>query len=244
MIEEILMLKKVFSMVFLLSIVFSFGGFAFAQDTSERTLTVNGSGEVMVKPDVAFINVAVITKARTAEAALKNNANRTSEVLKKIKSMIGKEDKATTSGFNLAPVYEYNQSTKKSDLTGYSVTNELKVKTMDLAGIGTLIDSVTNVGANRINGPIFDIKDKDKYKKEALRLAVKDARETANVVAEAAGVTLVQVIQVNPSYIQPMPVYGRGQFEAMKVASDQAPTPIESGEIPVRANVNMSFQIQ
>ena len=50
-------------------------------------------------------------------------------------------------------MYYYNQATKKSELTGYSVSNDLIVKTVDLDNLGNLIDSTTGVGANRINGP-------------------------------------------------------------------------------------------
>lgn len=217
---------------------------SFAQDKNTRTLNVNGRGEVKAKPDVAYINIAVVSQAKSAKTALIENADKTSNVLKKIKSIIGKEDTVKTSGFNLAPVYQYNKTTKKSELTGYSVTNELTVKTVDLDNLGNLIDATTNVGANRINGPRFDISNKDKYRKEALRLAVNDAKDTATVTADAAGVELVQIMQINPNYSYPVPVYRRGLYESMKVASDQSSTPIESGDITVSASVNLTYQIQ
>ena len=87
---------------------------SYAQENNTRTLNVNGRGEVKAKPDVAYINIAVISRATTAQAALQDNANRTTNVLNKVKSLIGKQDTVETSGFNLSPVYEYNKTTKKS----------------------------------------------------------------------------------------------------------------------------------
>lgn len=216
---------------------------SYAQDNNPRSLNVNGRGEVKAKPDVAYINISVISKAKTAQAALQDNANKTTNVLNKIKSLIGKQDTVKTSGFNLSPVYDYNQTTKKSELTGYSVSNDLIVKTVDLENLGNLIDATTGVGANRINGPRFDILDKSKLRKEALRLAVKDAKDTATVTAEAAGVSIVQVMQLNPNYNNPQPLYARS-YDSVRAASAESSTPIESGNITVSASVNITYQIR
>jgi len=237
------MFKYRFMIFLLFALVIGYQSVSYAQDNNARTLNVNGRGEVKARPDVAYINISVISKAKTAQAALQDNANKTTNVLNKIKSLIGKEDTVKTSGFNLAPVYDYNQATKKSELTGYSVSNHLIVKTVDLDNLGNLIDATTGVGANRINGPRFDILDKDKYRKDALRLAVKDAKDTATVTAEAAGVSIVRIMQLNPNYNNPQPIYARS-YERMNVASDQSSTPIESGDITVSASVNITYQIQ
>jgi len=229
--------------ILLFALILSSQTVTFAQDNNARSLNVNGRGEVKAKPDVAYINISVISQAKTAQAALQDNATRTTNVLNKIKSLLGKDDTVKTSGFNLSPVYDYNQATKKSELTGYSVSNDLVVKTLDLDNLGNLIDATTSVGANRITGPRFDILNKDKYRKDALRLAVKDARDTANVTAEAAGVNIVRVMQLNPNYNNPQPIYARS-YENMKAAYDQSSTPIESGDITVSASVNITYQIQ
>ena len=227
----------------LFALLLSSQSFTYAQDNSPRALNVNGRGEIKAKPDVAYINISVISNAKTAQAALEDNAARTTNVLKKIKSLIGKQDKVETSGFNLSPVYDYNQATKKSELTGYRVSNDLVVKTVDLDNLGSLIDATTRVGANRINGPRFDILNKSKLRKEALRLAVKDAKDTATVTAEAAGVSIVRVIQLNPNYNNPQPLYARS-YDSVRAASPETSTPIESGDISVSASVNITYEIQ
>ena len=215
---------------------------SYAQDNNTRTLNVNGRGEVKARPDVAYINISVISNAKTAEEALHENANRTTSVLNKIKSLIGKQDTVKTSGFNLSPVYDYNQTTKKSELTGYRVSNELIIQTQDLDNLCNIIDSTTKVGANRINGPRFDILNKKKFREDALKLAVQDAKNMATVTAEAAGVSIVQIIKLNPGYNNPQPLYARS-YDSMK-AAPQSSTPIESGDITIAANVNITYEIR
>ncbi len=227
----------------LFALLLSSQAVSFAQNNNARSLNVNGRGEVKAKPDVAYLNISVVSNAKTAQAALQDNADRTTNVLKKIKSIIGSKDTVETSGFNLSPVYDYNQATKKSDLTGYRVSNDLVVKTVDLDNLGNLIDATTSVGANRINGPRFDILDKSKYRKDALRLAVKDAKDTAAVTAEAAGVSIVRVMQLNPNYNNPQPLYARS-YDSVRAASAESSTPIESGDISISASVNITYEIQ
>ena len=235
------MSKSVFSLL-LITLLFISSAACAQQDNPQRTLNVNGSGEVKAKPDIAYINIAVVTKSAKAENAIKENAKRTTDVLNRIKEMIGKEDTVKTSGFNLSPVYEYDQVTRKSNLTGYSASNELIVETRDLDNLGNMIDATTTLGANRISGPRFDISNREEYKRQALKAAIEDAKSTAVVVADSAGVSLVHISNITPSYSYPVPVYARG--EAKMMASDQASTPIESGDLTVRANVNITYEIK
>ncbi|MGI9554185.1 MAG: SIMPL domain-containing protein [Thermodesulfobacteriota bacterium] len=236
------MTKNILYTLLFALIVLSLNSSACAQqNNNQRTLNVNGTGEVKAKPDVAYINISVVTRSDKAEAALKENAVKTTNVLNKIKSIIGKKDSVKTSNFNLSPVYEYDQTTRKSFLTGYTATNDLIVETRNLDNLGNLIDATTTLGANRISGPTFDISNREEYKRQALKAAIEDAKSTAKVVAESAGVDLVHITHISPSYSFPGPVYARGEA---KMLIDQASTPIESGDIKVSANVSITYEIK
>lgn len=216
-----------------------------AQDTNQerQTLNVNGNGEVFIRPDIANISFSVETTAKTASLAVKENADKTSKVITSLKSQIGKEDKLSTSNYNLSPVNEYNNQTKKSEFIGYRATNTITVKTYNLENIGSLIDSASEAGSNNIQGLSFDTTKRDEYRREAMVKAVSDAKATANTVAGAAGVKITTIYQISPSYNYPAPVYrdfsrGKASF------AEAAATPIEAGEISVKATVNMVFGIE
>lgn len=215
-----------------------------AQQADKRTLQVNGSGEIMVKPDTAFINISVESNAKTAAAASKENAEKMQNVTKEIKSIIGKDDKITTSGYTLSPVYEYNSSAKRSELTGYRAFNSLSVETKELDKLGNLIDSTIKAGATNINSLSFGASNNDEYRRKALVKAVDDARKTAEIVASAAGVKIVRINNISPSYSFPVPL--RRDFSVSgKLAMEAAPpTPIEAGNLTVSANVSIVYEIE
>ena len=239
------MTKNLFLTLLFALLVLSVNSSAYARQNTgqnQRTLNVNGTGEVKAKPDIAYINISIVTTSVKAQAAIKENAEKTTNVLSKIKSLIGKDDSVKTSSFNLSPVYEYDQTTRKSNLTGYSATNNLVVETKDLDNLGNLIDATTTLGTNRINGPRFDISQREEYKRQALKAAIKDAKKTAVVVAESAGVELVHITNISPSYSFQLPVYARR--EAKMMVTDQVSTPIELGDITVTADVNITYEIK
>lgn len=214
-----------------------------ADEYEKSVLTVEGRGEITVKPDLAYINVAVETNAATAGEAVKENSKRTNEVLSRIKAIAGPSDTVKTTSYNLQPVYEYDDKEKKSHITSYRVTSDVRLKTFRIEKLGEIIDSTTESGANKISGPVFDNSEKVKNKREALALAVKDARETARAVAEAAGVKIVKILRINPSYHYPVPVF-KQNFITSRIAESADMTSIESGDLTVEASVSVVYEIE
>ena len=236
--------SKVICITFLLALLFVINSNAQSVKYEQQTLSVNGSGEVYIDPDLANISFAVETNAKTASDAVKENAEKTNKVLEALKSQIGKDDILSTTGYNLSPVYEYSNQTKKSEFTGYRATNSVLVKTFNLKNVGNLIDSAAEAGSNSIQGLTFDSTKRNEHMKEALAKAVKDAKTTAETVANAAGVKITTIYQISPSYNYPIPVYRDFAESKMAAAPPPPPTPIEAGEILIKASVNMVFGIE
>ncbi len=240
------MSKKVMSAVlFSLILIFSISRSSFAQtpQVEKNTLEATGRGEVKIKPDVAYITFSVETSAKKASDAVKANADRMTKVINNLKSQISKQDKISTTGYQLYPVYEYNEKIRESELTGYRATNQVVVETKNLNGLGKLIDSATKVGANRVESLSFGTDRREEYRRQALDKAVQDAKETAETVAKAAGVKIARIHRISPSYDVPVPVF-RDFAGAEKMAVESAPTPIEPGELTVSATVSIVFEIE
>ena len=237
-------MKSVIAVMFLALI---FGAFSVsrAQDgrDEKRTLSVNGRGEASAEADVAYLRLSVETMAESASQAVKENAEKTNNVMGTIKARLGEDDKVSTAGYSLTPVYEYNNQTNKSEFKGYRASNQIMVEAHNLKEIGKIIDSTTEAGLNKIEGVSFDTTKRAEYRREALRAAVQDARATAETVAKAAGVSITKILQLSPSYDYPTPVY-RDYALSKTAVAESAPTPVEPGDITVSASVNIVFEIE
>jgi|YelNatPaOPRAMG01_1025707.scaffolds.fasta_scaffold10178_3 uncharacterized protein YggE len=215
---------------------------ALAQDKTKsdiRTITVNGSGEVKAKPDVAYVTLGVVTQGVKAQEASEANASLTQKVTQALKSLGIADKDIQTSQYSIYPRYD-NRPGKAQTIIGYDVNNTVRACIHDLTMVGRTIDASLAAGANNVQGVSFDIEKKDKYENEALADAVKNAKSKADVLASAAGVRIVgvQQIQEGTSY-RPVPIYA---MRTMAMGAE-ASTPIAPGEMTITANVTVVYLI-
>ncbi len=78
---------------------------------------------------------------------------------------------------------------------GFAASNVVTA-TADLDRVGALIDAAVEAGANQVNGPSLGVADQEKLYRQALKAAVADARESAQVLASAAGRSLGKVTAI------------------------------------------------
>jgi uncharacterized protein YggE len=206
------------------------------------SVTANGEAVITVEPDQAQIDIGVLTQARGAPDAAKENADKIARVMAEVKKLLGKGDEVKTSGYSLTPNYRYPQG-GKPEITGYTANNTLRIKTGNLPIVGKLIDAAMQSGANNINRLAFTLKDEQAAQLEALRQASQKAKAKADEMASALGLKIIRVLAVNEGDrgVRPitMPLARGAQMEAMAAA----PTPIEAGTIEVRSSVTLTAEI-
>ena len=207
--------------------------------TQPRTISVNGSGQVTLSPDLAYVYVGVHSQSENVSDALNENNTKAQTVSDALRELgIAPED-IQTSSFNIYPQQNYSP-TGEIQGTVYNVDNTVYVTVRDLQVLGQLLDVVVRSGANSINGITFDVVDKSAAVSEARRLAVESARSQAEEMAQVAGVALgdLQTMNVYASN-SPSPVY-----EAKGAMMDAAQVPLSAGQLVIRVEVNAVYYIQ
>ncbi len=214
-------------------------------DEVRPSISVSGRGHVMGAPDLAVISFAVETTAADAAAAMEENARKSQAVSDAIKGGLGGEDRMSTTGFSLDPVYDHRRERAPNEppaITGYIAQNQVNVETKDTKAVGKLIDLAAKAGANRISGLVFTLEARDEAMSHALTKATADATRQAGAIANALGVSLGKVIHASTGE-QAMitPRAFRGAAMAME---SHAPTPVEAGDVRVDATVQVTFAIE
>ncbi len=218
------------------------------QNVSYRnTIAVQATGEVYASPDLALTTASVITEAKNVEEALSENTEKMNTVISFLKEQ-GIEDKdLKTTGFNIYPRYEYYERTEgrpsgKRVLVGYEVNQSLQVKIRDLESIGTIIQGVTENGANNISGLSFTIENQDELKKQARGEAIEEAKAKAEELASQLGVRLAKITNFSESSVYPR------YYDLTKTVSEEmdvggtAPS-VEAGENKIEVTVNLTYEI-
>jgi hypothetical protein len=210
-------------------------GCAAAQTSTARdftpTITASGEGRREMAPDKATIVLGVETRARTPAAAASANADRMTAIR-------GALTRAGVAGTDIATArYSLHLEIGRTPAdTQYVATNLVTVTTRQLDQVGRLIDTGLGAGANNINSLQYDLTDRTSAQTGALGDAVTNARRQAEVMAEAAGGRLGELIELGTQPGEYRPFFAADV--AMRMQAGAAPTPVSPGAVTVSASVN------
>jgi len=219
---------------------------AIASENPVSVISLNGTGSVSVAPDMAILSFGVVEEAKTAREALDKNNRAMSAILEAMKQE-GIEDKdLQTSGFNIQPRYFYpkrkaNGEQPAPEITGYRVSNTLTIRVREIDKAGSILDLSVTLGMNSGGNVQFTNSDTSAVLKEARIKAVRDAMEKANTLAQAAGVSLGNILNITETVDRPRPI-AIAQARSLNVQED-ASVPIATGENTYRVTVQMSWTI-
>lgn len=209
-----------------------------------HTLSVTGTGQANLVPDIAYIYLGVHTEKPTASDAMAENNTQTQQMIDALTGFgIDKKDIRTTN-FSIWPTDKYDPQTGTP--TGekvYSVDNTVYVTVRDLKKLGDLLDTVVSAGANTVNSIQFDVADKDAALKSARADAVKDAEAQAQELASAAGVAIGEIQSIGFFDNQPVPLF-EGKGGGGGAVAQAASVPIQPGQLTITVTVNVTYAIK
>lgn len=217
-----------------------------------NTITVQGTGVVHAQPDSVQLNLGVETQAKTMEAARNDNARKMTMIIEKLKALGIPNLKIQTGSFSAYPVQEPDPKSPQSPykIVGYRVNNNIniKVEEADSTQLGTysskVLDTALAAGATNAGGPSFYVSQGTQSQQTALKLAVQQAKTNAESIAQAAGVRLSGIYNIE-AYAQPIPMSApMANMRGGVMMEAKQYTPIESGEYDITANVTIRFEFQ
>ena len=205
----------------------------------EHIISVDGTGTVKVKPDVADVTIGVSVQRDRAGDASIDAANEMAKVIAALQAAGIAADDIQTTTLSLDPVYDYDRS--PAPIIGYQATNLVNVTIRDLANAGPTIDAAVDAGATSIgNISASASRTRRCWSRQAREQAMASARAKADELAAAAGVTITGVISiVETSGPVPMPVYYAEAAGAMRDAA----TPIMTGNVDIEVSVAVVYSI-
>jgi uncharacterized protein len=208
-------------------------------NNSTFTMTIEGKGQITVKPDQAKLTIGVVTENPQVQIAQQENAIISKRVIEALKQIGIEENAIKTSIYSVQPRYDYVDG--RSILKGYEVEHQLEVTVKDLSKVGTVYDVAIKNGANRSGGVQFSVTNPDAYYREALKRAVHNAREKAEGLAQTIGATLTTIpIKIVELVHQQERVFPAFSTHVAAATTQEAP-PIQTGEFTIIARVKVVY---
>ncbi len=212
-----------------------------APQEGRRQIVTMGLGRVEVSPDQAILTVGATLQRPTATETWTETSRVATQVLARMAQLGVRKEQMRTSGVQLSPIYSSpRDGGDQARIVRYQGSYTLTLTLDDLGLVGRVIDTAVEAGVNNLVGISFGLRDPSKARKEALTLAVRDAREKAEVIAQAAGLQIREVERIIEGtvnvqgVIRQLPVPGMGAPVPM-------PTQVEPGMVTVIAQVSAVF---
>ncbi len=229
-------MKKLFAMLFAMIMLTT----ATASASADSEITVSGTGEVMVPADTAVVSLGVSAVDRevlTAQA----KANETIAAIRDALLSNGiTESDINTDYINIYAMYDYSDGTEH--LTSYKANSTLAIRVTNIDLVGEVIDAAFGAGANTLNGISFSASETGEAQQKAMRAAVQDAKEKAEVLADAAGLHIrgIEDIVEQGTYSS-----DRGAMNSLKAAAtvdSAAGTVVQAAKLSVTSNITVTFK--
>lgn len=224
---------------------------AYAQENPssprEATISVSGTATVEAAPDIAAISAGAVTEAENARDALEANSAIMASAFATLAALGVEERDMQTSQLSVTPRYTYfepqNGKRRPPRIDGYTVSNQLTVRIRDLDIIGDALDALIDAGVNQMGGLSFSVDEPEELFQQARQRAVQNALARAQIMTEAAGVSLGRVISIETARQQMQSI--QPQMARMTVADAAAESvPIASGEQTLSATVHVIWAIE
>jgi len=106
--------------------------------SNTTTIVTTGTGSVTAQPDIAVLQLAVVSTGESAEAVRADAADRTAALIDALQNAGVAEDAITTAGYSLTATYDYSGTEREP--TGYRAVHSLRVETAPDSA-GTVIDT-------------------------------------------------------------------------------------------------------
>lgn len=205
-----------------------------AQSLKKGELKINGTATIKIEPNIAIVNLGVVTEDINLEKAQRENAIKATSIINELlKFNIPKEDISTFT-YSIEPQYDYIEG--KQIFRGYKVTNILSVTIRDLSKVGQIIDAAVSKGANRVDNIKFTVENPSPYYNKALSLAIINAINKARQVENTLKVNLFKIPYKIIEQSSTENVQEVAGFKALA-----ATTPILPGQITITSNIEAFF---
>lgn len=209
----------------------------------EHTISVSGTGRVVVSPDIADVRLGVSVTKPTVKAARATAAESMTRVIGALKKLGISDKDIQTTTLSLQAVYTYPKSGGSPKLTGYTLSNAVAVTIRDLDKIGDAIDDSLAAGATTMDGVSFRVDDPAEAEQQARTEAMAQAKSKAETLASGAGVRITGVSSISETSAPipyPIPYFGADEVRANALI---ASTPVQVGTNEIVVTVSVVYLI-
>ncbi|MEW5784038.1 MAG: SIMPL domain-containing protein [Bacillota bacterium] len=165
----------------------------------KRTIRVRGSAKVSGAPDWVAISFKLISQDYEYANSMEQLAVQTDSLRQELASVGLDKESLKTFQFNIETDFEWVK--ERYIFKGYKATHNLRIEfPFEKDYLNKVLRVLSRTKSQASFKISFEVKDPELLRQQAIAGAVKNSRENAKVLAEASGVTLGEIIEIDYSW--------------------------------------------
>lgn len=200
------------------------------------SITVSGQGEVSATPDIFSVHATAQQEGDDIDAMKSRVDEQVEAMLDLADDLDIPEAQTRATAFRVSPQWQYQPEQK---LIGHQVSRSVEFRVNGLDTYANLLDGLAKLNIRDIQPAGSEVSNADALSDTALKNAVADARQRAEVIATAAGRDVGEAIRIESHSISsPRPMM------MMARAKDGAADSFRAGETDITAQVQITFELE
>lgn len=208
-------------------------------DTADRTITVDATGEADAEPNQAVLRIAVTAEGDDPQAVRDDLSAGAEDLRESLAEANVSEDAYETSEYRIRQDRRPPREERNSDAPEYRGVHAFEVTLDDPDRVGAVIDAAADAGAE-VNHVSFTLSEerREELRSDAIADAMSDARLQADTIAQNGDLSITSVAAVDASEQRYSPV--RFEVAAAGAAADSS-TSVSPGDVTVSYNVRVTY---
>lgn len=214
-----------------------------------RTITVKGIGRASAKVDYVELSLTLEALSEDYNKAMDIASAQIDEINQAVYAIGFEKGSVKTTNFNVRTQYEQVQDKKgnyKREFVGYNVVHNLKLAfDFDSERLAEVLSVISKCVCHPRLSIDFTVKDATVINEEMLRTATANARRKAEILCEASGVTLGELVAIDYNWGE-LDIYSPTSYNSCEDAMPLMrckPIDIEPEDIDVNDTVTFVWAI-
>lgn len=169
-----------------------------------KTITVKGIGKATAKPDLIVISMALDSQDIEYEKAMEKASDSIVQINSALAAAGFDKEEIKTTNFNVHSDYRSvrdSDGSYRQEFNGYVVSHNLKIQfDFDVRVLSNALAALAGCPSHPQLSIAFTVKNASAINAEMLRSATANARRKAEILCEASGVLLGELISINYSW--------------------------------------------
>jgi uncharacterized protein YggE len=214
---------------------------------TQSTISVLGTGTVLVQPDMIQMMITLSNVAQTTKEAQEEVSRMVRQALGILKEADIEDRNISTASLTFRSEYEY---TTRRILIGQRAEQVIAFSIEDIGNndekVSGIIDRLIQINGIELNQVNFSVKNNAEHFAKSRELAFQKAVEKANQYAELANLKIIKVLSItdesSPQF-SPAPRLSNVMYDSAE-ASASGSTALPSGELEITTRISVVFLLE